>query len=184
MTKYINKTTKEYPVYEVHIKNRKHSFDDYAIVYNSEIPSHDPFTQVAVEVKPVLKDGNYFKQYEIRQLTEEGIEAYREKYNGKLKDTARSSIRQLKDFEDDLTDLKKVVQFMARGFAGLWASLPQDVKDANPYKDNFDLFSQAVSTTELRLDLETDQVAKIAKILQDEAEFASIVKDTYLDKVQ
>jgi hypothetical protein len=100
-----------------------------------------------------------------------------------LKQKARNKIRNIKDIEDDLTDLKKVVQFMARGFAGLWVSLPQELKDANPYKDNFDLFSNAVLNTELRLDLELDQVAKIAKILQDEAEFATIVKDEYLSKV-
>jgi len=49
---------------------------------------------------------------------------------------ARDKIRQKKDLEDDLTDLKKTVQFMARGFAGLWASLPQEMKDANPYKES------------------------------------------------
>jgi hypothetical protein len=95
----------------------------------------------------------------------------------------RDKIRGIKDLEDDLTDLKKTVQFMARGFAGLWASLPQDMKDANPYKDNFDLFTEAIVNTQLRLDLETDQVSKIAKILNDEAQFAQIVNDEYLSKV-
>lgn len=97
--------------------------------------------------------------------------------------TARGKIRHIKDLEDDLTDLKKTVQFMARGFAGLWASLPQEMKDANPYKDNFDMFSEAVASTELRLDLESNQVEKISKILQDEAEFSQIVKDEYLGKM-
>jgi hypothetical protein len=94
------------------------------------------------------------------------------------KTVVRKKIRDFKDLEDDVTDLKKTVQFMARGFAGLWASLPQDVKDSNPYKDNFDLFAQAVATTEMRLDLEADQTAKIAKILQDEATIAQILVDT------
>jgi hypothetical protein len=102
----------------------------------------------------------------------------------KYKQIARQKIRQQKDIEDDLTDLKKVVQFMARGFAGLWASLPQDVKDANPYKANFDNFSSAVASAQLRLDLEADQEAKIAKILEDEESFAQIVNDEYLSKVQ
>jgi hypothetical protein len=102
----------------------------------------------------------------------------------KYKKVARTKIRQQKDLEDDLTDLKKVVQFMARGLAGLWASLPQDVKDANRYKDNFDNFSSAVATVQLRLDLEADQVAKITQILQDEENFAQIVQDEYFSKVQ
>jgi len=101
-----------------------------------------------------------------------------------FKNKARHRIREQKDLEDDLTDLKKVVQFMARGFAGLWASLPQEVKDANAYKENFDNFSSAVASAQLRLDLEADQVAKIAKILQDEESFAQIVQDEYLSKVQ
>ena len=99
------------------------------------------------------------------------------------KQNARTKIRNIKDIEDDLTDLKKIVQFMARGFAGLWVSLPQELKDANPYKDNFNLFSEAIANTEVRLDLEVNQAAKIAKILQDEADFATIVKDEYLSKV-
>jgi hypothetical protein len=94
------------------------------------------------------------------------------------KTVVRKKIRDFKDLEDDVTDLKKTVQFMARGFAGLWATMPQEIRDANPYKDNFDLFTQAVSTTEMRLDLETDQVAKIAKILDDEATIAQILVAT------
>ena len=101
----------------------------------------------------------------------------------KYKAEARKKIRQAKDIEDDLTDLKQIVQFIARGFAGLWVSLPQELKDSNPYKDNFDLFSDAIINIEVRLDLEENQASKIAKILQDEAEFAIIVKDEYLSKV-
>lgn len=114
----------------------------------------------------------------------ESEELHKQKYLQVKKANARNEIRKIKDFEDDLTDLKKVVQFMARGFAGLWASLPQDMKDANPYKDNFDLFTQAVATTQMRLDLESDQVSKIAKILEDEAEFAQIVNTEYLSKME
>lgn len=100
-----------------------------------------------------------------------------------FKQNARTKIRNIKDIEDDLTDLKKVVQFMARGFAGLWVSLPQEIKNSNPYKDNFDLFASAIENTQFRLDLENDQPTKIAKILQDEAEFAAIVKNEYLSKL-
>lgn len=105
-----------------------------------------------------------------------------EKQNQKYKQEARSDIRSIKDYEDDLCDLKQVVQFMARGFAGLWSSLPDEIKVNNPYKDNFDLFTQAVAATNMRVDLELDQVSKISDILQDEATFADIVKTKYLDK--
>lgn len=99
------------------------------------------------------------------------------------KELARTKIRSLKDIEDDLTDQKKLIQFMARGFAGLWTSLPQEIKDANPYKDNFDTFSSLIVNNDFRLDLETDQVAKITKILNDEAAFAEIVNEEYLSKI-
>jgi len=94
------------------------------------------------------------------------------------KKKVREAIREFKDIEDDLTDLKKVVQFMARGFAGIWATTPQEMKDANPYKDNFDLFTQSILNTQMRLDLEVDQTAKIAKILNDEKFIAQILVDT------
>jgi hypothetical protein len=102
--------------------------------------------------------------------------------NRQYKENARVNIRALKDIEDDLADVKQTVQFMARGFAGLWSSLPGDIKNANPYKENFDTFSSAVISTNMRLDLEQDQTAKITKILQDEEQIATIVNDEYLSK--
>ena len=84
--------------------------------------------------------------------------------------------------EDDLTDQKQIIQFMARGFAGLWMSLPEDIKNANPYKANFDLFSSMIGEVNLRLDLEDSQVEKIAGIINDEQEFATIVEEEYLSK--
>lgn len=100
-----------------------------------------------------------------------------------FKKTARQKIRNIKDIEDDLVDQKQLLQFMANGLAGLWFSLPQDIKDENPYKNNFEVFSQIVFDSKLRLDLESDVIAKITQIINDESKFANIVKDEYLDKV-
>jgi len=97
--------------------------------------------------------------------------------------SARSRIRNIKDLEDDLTDQKQLVQFMARGFAGLWLSLPDELKVDNPYKDNFDAFSDLVVNSSFRLDLESNQAAKIGKIINDESDFANIVQDEYLSKL-
>lgn len=63
---YINTTTKEYPVYEIHIKARNKGFEDYAMVYNSEIPQYDKITQMCVEVQPMLVEGVYFRKYEVQ----------------------------------------------------------------------------------------------------------------------
>jgi len=69
---YINKITKEYPVNYIHIVNRKHSFDDYAIVYNSQKPKITA-SQTLRELKPLLIGDKYFKQYEILNKTAEQI---------------------------------------------------------------------------------------------------------------
>lgn len=184
--------------------NTKVSFssppEDLEVVFQSAKPQPTTELKVVYEDGIEFIDGKWYVKYSERDMfsgttDEEGVvttkaehetnylEELKYQENESYKQQARQAIRQIKDFEDDLTDLKKVVQFMARGFAGLWATMPQEQKDLNPYKDNFDLFTQAVSTTQLRLDLELDQVAKISKVLADEAEFAGIVKTEYLDKV-
>ena len=121
---------------------------------------------------------------EVDLSAEEKSELLSQSHMKQNKATARGRIRGLKDIEDDLTDQKQIIQFMARGFVGLWMSLPQEIRDANPYKDNFDLFASVISTANFRLDLEDNQVEKITRIIQDEAEFATIVQDEYLGKIR
>lgn len=70
---YINKITNEYPVYEVHIKARGNGFDDYAMVYNSEIPQYDKATQMCVEVQPELINGTYFRRYVLKNKSAEQV---------------------------------------------------------------------------------------------------------------
>ena len=99
------------------------------------------------------------------------------------KNTARSKIRNIKDIEDDLVDQKQLIQFLSRGLASLWKTLPAEIKEANPYAENFELFSDEILSVDVRLDLESDQIAKIMSILKDEEEFAKIVQDEYLGKI-
>ena len=70
---YINTQTGEYPVYEVHIKARNKGFDDYAMVYNAEIPQYDKTTQMCVELQPTLVNGTYFRVYSIVDKAETQI---------------------------------------------------------------------------------------------------------------
>lgn len=70
---YINIKTNEYPVFEQHIINRKQGFDDYKMVYNSEIPPYDKATQMCIEIAPELIDGEYFRRYEVRDKSYEQI---------------------------------------------------------------------------------------------------------------
>ena len=118
-------------------------------------------------------------------LTQELLdELKKQNYINSQKLNARSKIRSIKDLEDDLTDQKQLIQFMARGFASLWETLPEDIKEANIYKENFDTISSRILTMDVRIDLEKNQFEKISNILTDEEEFAKIVQDEYLGKLK
>ena len=117
-------------------------------------------------------------------LTQELLsELKKQNYINSQKNTARSKIRNIKDIEDDLVDQKQLIQFLSRGLASLWKTLPTEIKEANPYAANFELFSDEILSVDVRLDLEADQIAKIMSILKDEEEFAKIVQDEYLGKI-
>jgi len=182
MNKYINIKTGEYPVSLIHIKNRKAKMSDYAIVVPTSKPSFDQFTEAPREIQPEEIKGKYYARYEVIQLNEGAQKNAKARYDLKNKTEARNEIRKIKDLEDDLVDQKQLLQFMARGFSGLWESLPDDIKSDNPYKDNFDAFSDIVNNTKFRLDLEEDAPEKIVKIITDEAKFADIVEEKYLSK--
>ena len=70
---YINIKTNEYPVFEAHIVNRNKGFDDYRVVFNSEIPQYDKVTQMCVEVSPTKTGEDYFRSYEIINKSEAQI---------------------------------------------------------------------------------------------------------------
>jgi len=118
------------------------------------------------------------------EATETGAAAVDRDRRVSLKKVVRGEIRSIKDLEDDLTDQKQLIQFMARGFASLWETLPKDIKEANIYKENFDAISSRILTMDVRIDLEKNQFEKISNILTDEENFAKIVQDEYLNKVQ
>jgi len=71
---YINIKTGEYPVSKLHIDNRKKGTKDYKIVYNSKLPEFDAETQFLAEVKPELRNGNYYRRYEVRTMNETQIQ--------------------------------------------------------------------------------------------------------------
>ena len=101
------------------------------------------------------------------------------------KQTARTMIRQRKDIEDDLTDNKQVIQWLLYAVLDLYNALPQSQKDTLKYKNVMSNFYGLMmnDTTKLRVDVEPDPSAKLAKVLQDEIDFAEIVKTEYFDKV-
>lgn len=159
------------------------------------IIAHQSTEENPIEMLGIIDDHIYIKAddltnqnesldfVEITLNEEEKKELLSQKYLKTSKADARLDIRREKDIEDDLTDQKILIQFMARGFAGLWQSLPKDIKDNNPYKENFDRFSNMILDANVRIDKEVDQVARVAGIIQDEAMFADIVEEKYLSKI-
>lgn len=99
------------------------------------------------------------------------------------KQSARNKIRSIKDIEDDLTDTKMLVQFLARGLVSTFNSQAQNIKDANIYKDGFEALSSTILTKDVRLDLEENQIARIIEIISDEETFANIVQEEYKGKM-
>jgi len=126
-----------------------------------------------------------FPEIEMQEVTLTADELAALKSNATLqlyKNSARDKIRKIKSLEDDLTDLKQIVQFISRGLSSIWVTLPATAKSANPYKTIFDDFTLALTGMELRVDLEADASTTITKILSDEVLFAAIAKEEYLDK--
>ena len=143
----------------------------------------DKHILVEIETDEDVKGGKYLFDGSTVVKTDEYVSELNAKSNAYNKQVARDTIRDIKDIEDDLVDQKQLVQFIARGFAGLWVSLPEETKEANPYKDNFNAFCTLISEGDFRIDLEPDQASKIASIMKDESDFAQIVQDEYLSKV-
>ena len=145
----------------------------------------DGYTYISTDNLGIQNETLVFEEVE---LTDEQLtELKKQRYLKHLKATVRKECRDMIDIEDDLINLKKIVMLMGRGFAGLWASIPEEQKTLNPYKDNFDLFQTAITDANLRLDLEGDSTAQaeeVARLLAIEEEFTDIVDSGYFSKIK
>lgn len=103
----------------------------------------------------------------------------------KFKKNARQKIRQSKDIEDDLTDTKIIMQWLAYAVIDIYSVLSEEQKADMAYGNNMAMFASMLQNPEakLRVDVEPDQLLKIQKIFMDELNFANIAKTEYLDKV-
>lgn len=174
------------------------------------LPSPKPITtdlQKAVYSGSTVLDGTRVETYTIVDLfqdivnedgtitTKEELEAA---YLAELKKAelnsykmeARTIIRDIsnggKDIEDDLVDTKMVLQFALYAIVDIYNQLTDEQKSSLKYRDNLAMFAPMLQdpSNKLRVDVEPDQVAKIAKILTDEVKFAQIVDEEYLSKAK
>ena len=100
-----------------------------------------------------------------------------------LKFITRGKIRQLKDFEDDLSDTKLLVEFLLGYIAEDYAAKSDAEKAQYPIKDLMDSFVVSLSGKDLRIN--NDKIlSKVSQIIKDEPIIARIVKSNYVDQIK
>lgn len=113
------------------------------------------------------------------------LEALAKNYINKLdlKFVTRAKVRQFKDFEDDLSDTKLLIEFLLAYIAEDY-SMKSDMQKASlPIKDLMESFLVAVSESDLRINVEKI-MNKIPQIIKDEALIYKIVKSNYVDQLK
>jgi hypothetical protein len=113
------------------------------------------------------------------------LEELAKKYIQKLdlKFVTRAKVRQFKDFEDDLSDTKLLVEFLLAYIAEDYSTKSDTQKATMPIKDLMEGFLTAVENTDLRINAEKI-MNKIPQIIKDEGFISRIVKSNYVDKLK
>ena len=100
-----------------------------------------------------------------------------------LKFSTRGRIRQFKDFEDDLSDTKLLVEFLLGYIAEDFASKTDAEKEQYPIKDLMNSFVASLSGKDLRIN--NDKIlGKVSQVIKDESIIARIVKSNYVDQIK
>jgi len=137
-----------------------------------------PFDDAGIpsDVKEEDRDLNENEQ-KLAELAEEYIAKL------DLKFITRAKIRQFKDFEDDLSDTKLLVEFLLGYIAEDYSSKTAEEKGKYPIKDLMDSFVEALDGKDLRIN--NDKIiGKVSQIIKDESFIARIVKSNYIDQLK
>lgn len=114
---------------------------------------------------------------------EEDAEAAKKYINNiDLKLITRAKVREIKDIEDDLVDLKKLVQSLLTFTVDDWKNKPESDKEKSKYKTVMADLSDAISENISALSTVESDLQKIEDIVDLEVEIASIVDTYYLTK--
>ena len=100
-----------------------------------------------------------------------------------LKFITRSKIRTFKDFEDDLSDTKLLVEFLLGYIAEDFSTKTPEEKDKYPIKDLMNSFVESLNNKNLRINNESI-LGKISQIIKDESIISRIVKSNYIDQLK
>jgi hypothetical protein len=100
-----------------------------------------------------------------------------------LKFITRAKIRQFKDFEDDLSDTKLLVEFLLGYIAEDFSTKSDEEKSKYPIKDLMDSLILSLSQKDLRIN--SDKIlGKVSHIIKDESIISRIVKSNYVDQLK
>lgn len=100
-----------------------------------------------------------------------------------LKFITRAKIRQFKDFEDDLSDTKLLIEFLLAYIAEDFSTKSPEQKAAMPIADLMNGFVGVVQNSNLRVDNEK-MLNKVTQIIKDESFISRIVKSNYVDQLK
>jgi len=99
-----------------------------------------------------------------------------------LKFITRAKVRQFKDFEDDLSDTKLLVEFLLGYIVEDYSTKTAEEKDQYPIKDLMNSFVQSFGGKDLRIN-NTKILGKVSQIIKDESFISRIVKSNYVEKL-
>lgn len=100
-----------------------------------------------------------------------------------LKFITRAKIRVFKDFEDDLSDTKLLVEFLLGYIAEDFSTKSLEEKEHYPIKDLMESFVLMLNEKNLRIN--NDKIlGKVSQIIKDESIISRIVKSNYIDKLK
>ncbi len=102
--------------------------------------------------------------------------------NLELKIVTRAKVRELKDLEDDLTDLKRVVHSLITFVVDDWRVKPQAEKDNSRFKTVLDTLDTTVAENISALTTIEKDLNKIESIVDGEVAIAKVVEEYYLTK--
>lgn len=102
--------------------------------------------------------------------------------NIELKLITRVRVREIKDIEDDLVDLKKMVQSLVSFTVADWDTKSQAQKDASKFGTLITNLKKALSENKSSIStIETD-LEKLEKVVDLEVEIANVVDNYYFSK--
>lgn len=102
--------------------------------------------------------------------------------NLELKLVTRAKVREIKDLEDDLTDLKRVVHSLITFVVDDWRVKPEADKDNSRFKTILDTLDTTVAENISSLTTIEKDLKKLESIVDGEVAIAKVVDEYYLTK--